>query len=360
MVVPTWRPTCELGGRMMRPIYSFVVPVHNEESSLPILKARLDGVLAQLDGESEVVLVDDGSTDGSWSVMNSLHVADNRYKAVRLSRNFGHQVAITAGMDVAHGDAIVVMDADLQDPPELVLEMAKTWREGYDVVYGVRGDRTVDNPFKRLTAAGFYRLLNKLTDVHIPEDVGDFRLIDRRAAEAFRSMREGSRFVRGMFAWIGFRQIGIHYKREARFEGETKYPLKRMLRLAGDGVIGFSRVPLQIALKLGAFFAVLSVLGGIGALVVKGLGIYTVPGWTSILVAVCFLGGLQLAMLGVLGQYVGRTYEETLGRPLYIVSELRGLDPPLSAPARAVFSEAAAFESSFDSFHRLKAHGPFS
>jgi dolichol-phosphate mannosyltransferase len=242
-------------------------------------------------------------------------------------------------MDLAEGDAVIVMDADLQDPPEIVLEMAERWRTGYEVVYGVRVDRTTDSAFKRATAAAFYRLLARLTEVDIPCDAGDFRLIDRRAVEAFRSMREGSRFVRGMYAWIGFRQIGVPYTRDARFAGETNYPLKKMLRLAGDGVIGFSRVPLRLALKLGAFFSVAAILGGIVVAALKLFGGLTVPGWTSILVAVCLLGGLQLGVLGVLGQYLGRTYEESLGRPLYIVSHLHGVRVPIHQPRRAVIAE---------------------
>jgi dolichol-phosphate mannosyltransferase len=321
------------------PIYSFVIPVHNEEGSLPELRHRLNAVLQRLDGTSEVILVDDGSTDASWAVMVALSNADNRYKAVQLSRNFGHQVAITAGMDLAAGDAVLVMDADLQDPPEVTLEMAERWREGYEVVYGVREDRTTDSVFKRTTASAFYRILARLTDVDIPQHVGDFRLIDRRAVEAFRAMREGSRFVRGMYAWVGFRQVGVPYRREARFAGETKYPLKKMLRLAGDGVVGFSRVPLRIALKLGALTATLAVLGGIAVGGMKLIGDFTVPGWTSILVAVCLLGGLQLAVLGVLGQYLGRTYEEALRRPLYIVSHLHGIPVPIQPLSRAVIAE---------------------
>ncbi len=234
-----------------RVTYSFVIPVHNEQAVLPALRERLVQALALLDGDAEVIFVDDGSTDLSWTAVTAFHAQDHRFKGVRLSRNFGHQVAITAGMDLAAGQAVVVMDADLQDPPEVVLEMAARWRDGYEVVYGLREDRSTDSRFKRTTARAFYRILGRLTDVDIPEDVGDFRLIDRRALEAFLSMREGSRFVRGMFAWIGFRQVGVPYRRDARYAGETKYPIKKMVRLAGDGVIGFSRVPLRIALKLG-------------------------------------------------------------------------------------------------------------
>jgi dolichol-phosphate mannosyltransferase len=317
-----------------------VVPVYNEQDTLPELQSRLAQLLGRLDGEAEVILVDDGSTDHSWPLIVGLHVADPRFKGLRLSRNFGHQVAITAGMDLAAGDATVVMDADLQDPPEVVLEMAQRWREGYEVVYGVREDRSSDSWFKRSSASLFYSILGRLTDVEIPKNVGDFRLVDRRAVEAFKAMREGDRFVRGMYAWIGFRQIGVPYQRAERHAGSTKYPVKKMLRLAADGMIGFSRLPLKLALKLGTFFAVVALLGGMS---VVGLNIFgaTVPGWTSLLVAICFLGGLQLAVLGVIGAYLGRTYEETLGRPLYIVSQLRGIGFPIAPPARSVIAEPA-------------------
>jgi polyisoprenyl-phosphate glycosyltransferase len=328
-----------------RPTYSFVIPVHNEHESLPELRTRVDSVMSRLDGPSEVLLVDDGSTDASWNVMTVFGELDQRYKAIRLSRNFGHQVAITAGMDLAGGDAVVVMDADLQDPPEVVLEMAERWRAGYEMVYGVREDRSTDSLFKRTTAALFYRLLSRLTEVDIPQDVGDFRLVDRRAVEAFRAMREGSRFVRGMYSWVGFRQIGVPYVRDSRFAGETKYPVKKMIRLAGDAVVGFSRVPLKIALKLGAFFAALSILGGLAAVTARLSGAYTVPGWTSILLAVSLLGGLQLAFMGILGQYIGRTYEESLGRPLYVVSQLHGVRLPLQPIPRAVITPPATLEN---------------
>jgi dolichol-phosphate mannosyltransferase len=296
-------------------------------------------LLRRLDAPSEVILVDDGSTDDSWAMISGFHAVDRRFKAIRLSRNFGHQLAITAGMDLAEGQAVVVMDADLQDPPEVVLEMAARWREGYEIVYGVREDRSTDSRFKRTTAQAFYRVLGRLTDVDIPENVGDFRLIDRRALEAFRSMREGSRFVRGMYSWIGFRQVGVPYRRDVRHSGETKYPFKKMLRLASDGVIGFSRVPLRIALKLGTFAALAAVLAGMAFAALKLFGDVAVPGWTSILLAVCLLGGLQLAFLGVLGQYIGRTYEESLGRPLYVVSQLHGVRKPVQPIPRAVIAE---------------------
>lgn len=324
------------------PTYSLVIPVHNEEETLPELRRRLLPVLDRLDGPAEVLLVDDGSTDRSWPMMLQLHGEDSRFKGIQLSRNFGHQVAITAGMDLAQGEAVVVLDADLQDPPEVILEMAEKWRLGYEIVYGIRDDRTTDSWFKRTTADVFYRGLNRLSDVEIPKHVGDFRLIDQRAVEAFRSMREGARFVRGMYSWVGFRQIGVTYRREARHAGETKYPVKKMMRLAGDAVLGFSRAPLILAMKLGALTACVSIAGAFVALLVKAFGWFAVPGWTSILFAVCLIGGVQLSFLGIIGQYVGRTYEESMNRPLYIVSHLLGARAPLSTPGRAVIAEPAS------------------
>jgi dolichol-phosphate mannosyltransferase len=323
------------------PTYSLVIPVHNEELMLPELHNRLLPVLDRLDGEAEVLLVDDGSNDASWHLIDELHSADGRFKGVQLSRNFGHQVAITAGMDLSNGQAVAVMDADLQDPPEVLLEMAARWRQGYEIIYGVRENRSTDSWFKRTSASLFYRILNRLSEVDIPRDVGDFRLVDQRVVEAFRAMRESNRFVRGMYAWVGFRQIGVPYHRDARFAGETKYPLKKMMRLAGDAVFGFSRVPLRLAMKIGVLTASLALLAGLVVAGMKVVGDYAVPGWTSILFALCLIGGLQLAFLGMIGQYIGRTYEESLGRPLYIVSHLLGASAPLRSPRRAVIAEPA-------------------
>jgi dolichol-phosphate mannosyltransferase len=320
-------------------VYSIVIPVHNEQEMLPRLRERLLNLLDALDSESEVILVDDGSTDASYSLMQRLHDEDARFKILHLARNFGHQIAITAGMDLATGKAVVIMDADLQDPPEVVLEMAQRWREGYEIVYGVRVDRSTDTWFKRTTAKVFYRIMGRLSEVEIPAEVGDFRLVDRRAIEAFKSMREGSRYVRGMFAWMGFKQIGVPYTRQERAAGETKYPLRKMMRLATDGMVGFSRAPLRLVLHAGLFVAATSVLCGITAVALWLSGIYLVPGWASVVVAVTFLGGTQLAVIGMIGEYLGRTYEESLGRPLYVVSAMHGLVPPMIPPRRAVLAE---------------------
>ena len=316
-----------------RPEYSIVVPVYNEEAALPELVSRLGLLLDRLDGPSETVLVDDGSSDRTYELMAAAREADPRVKILRLSRNFGHQVAVTAGLDVAVGDAVIVMDADLQDPPEVVLEMAARWREGYDVVYAVREERHGETRFKRATAAAFYRLFSGMSEVDVPLDVGDFRLVDRRALDAFRSMRESNRYVRGMFSWIGFRQIGVPYKRDQRFAGETKYPLTKMVKFATDGIVSFSAAPLRLALKVGFLVSGLSFLLGLVFLVSKVLGFYSVPGLASIAVFVAFLGGIQLLLLGVMGEYIARIHDEVKGRPLYVVSEAHGLLGPTTARA---------------------------
>lgn len=304
---------------MSSPVYSFVIPIFNEESTISELYARLCEFLKVLDAPAQVVLVDDGSSDNSLAMMRELAGKDSRLKIVELSRNFGHQIAITAGMDHTSGDAIIIMDADLQDPPEVVQEMIEKWKEGYEIVYGIREEREGETWFKRVTAAAFYRLLRKLTDLNLPVDVGDFRLVDRKALNAFKSLRERNRYVRGLFCWIGFRHTGVRYKRAARFAGETKYPLRKMLKLATDGVVSFSIFPLRLALTAGFWIAGLSFVVGIWAIVDKLTGRYVVQGWVSTVVAVAFLGGIQLIILGIMGEYLGRIYEEVKARPLYLV-----------------------------------------
>ena len=316
---------------MAAPRYSFVIPVYNEEETLRELFGRLRAVLDTLDGEAEVILVDDGSTDASYRTLLELHAADERFKAVRLTRNFGHQIALTAGLDFALGDAVVIMDADLQDPPELVPELARRWQEGYDIVHAVRSERRADPWLKRVTAGVFYRLLRRLANVDVPLDVGDFRLVDRRALDAFRTLRERHRYVRGMFAWLGFRQTGVEYRRPARFAGETKYPFRKSLRLAVDGIVSFSHVPLRLALVVGLFISVVSFGIGLFAIGAKLAGAFVVPGWASLLVVVSFLGGVQLVVMGMMGLYVARIYDEVKARPLYLISEAAGLDAAASA-----------------------------
>jgi polyisoprenyl-phosphate glycosyltransferase len=318
------RDTAAHPGSASHPTYSFVIPIYNEEESLPELERRLTELFARMDGPSEVVLVDDGSADRSWQLIAELVEREPRFKAIGFSRNFGHQVAITAGMDHAAGDAVIVMDADLQDPPEVVLELAARWREGFDVVYAVRQERTGETFFKEYTAKAFYRIFRRLTDIEIPVDVGDFRLVDRRALDAFNAMRENNRYVRGMFSWIGFRQVGVPYRREQRYAGRTKYPLRRMIKFATDGIISFSNVPLRLALQAGFVVSGLAFAFGVAALISKLAGFYSVSGVASLAVVTAFLGGMQLIVLGVMGEYIARIHDEVKDRPLYVVRETLG------------------------------------
>ena len=325
------------------PEYSIVIPVYNEQETLPAMYERLAALLERLDGTAEVILVDDGSRDASFARMMEMSAKDARVKVLQLSRNFGHQAAITAGLDFALGRAVVVMDADLQDPPEVVLEMAERWREGFDVVYAVRRARRGESRFKVATAAGFYRLLRKLSDVEIPADVGDFRLVDRKALDAYKTMRENDRFVRGMFSWVGFKQIGVPYDRDERFAGETKFPLGKMMKFGIDGIVSFSSAPLRLALALGFAVSGLSILYGFVALLLNVIGAFTVPGWTSIIFVTSLLGGVQLIVLGVVGEYVGRTYEESKNRPLYMVNQTSRISEG-SQPEQRVFVWRASSE----------------
>ncbi len=310
------------------PEYSFVIPVFNEAETLNELHRRLDAVIAQLDGPAEIVLVDDGSTDGSYERMRELHACDPRVKVLRLSRNFGHQIALTAGLDHALGNAVIVMDGDLQDPPEVALELARRWREGYDVVYAVRNERAGESRTKLFTARWFYRLMGRMSEVPIPVDAGDFRLVDRRAVDAVAAMREHSRYLRGMFAWVGYDQTGVRYDRDARHAGRTKFSFGRMLSFAADGIISFSAAPLRLALALGFVVSIASVLLGLASIAVKVAGVYAVPGWASIVVGMCFLGGVQLTVLGVIGLYIARIHEEVKQRPLYLVRDRLDDDGP--------------------------------
>ncbi len=295
------------------PEYSLVVPIYNEAETIPELVRRLTDLVGKLDGAAEMILVDDGSSDGSYELMSLAREADPRFKLLRLSRNL---------------NAVNVMDADLQDPPEVALELAARWREGYEVVYAVRERREGETPFKRATASLFYRLFRRMSDVDVPLDVGDFRLVDRRALDAFLSMRESNRYVRGMFSWIGYRQVGVPFRRDERYAGETKYPLRKMLRFATDGIVSFSAYPLRLALNLGFIVSALSFLLGIVFLVSKLAGFYSVPGLASVAVFVAFLGGIQLLLIGIMGEYVARIHDEVKGRPLYLVSDTQGLEPP--------------------------------
>jgi dolichol-phosphate mannosyltransferase len=307
------------------PRYSFIIPVLDEADSLPLLRERMGDLLQRIDGPAEVVLVDDGSTDASFEIMCNYSVEDARFRCVRLSRNFGHQIAITAGLEHARGDAVIVMDADLQDPPEVVLDMIERWKAGFDVVGGRRIRRRGESAFKRASAHVFYRALDRLSDTDIPPDVGDFRLMDRRVVDALRSMPEQNRYVRGMVSWVGFPQTSVDYVRDERKAGVTKYPLRRMVALALNAVLGFSTVPLRLISKLGFVVSLVSFVAGLASIAFYLLGA-TIPGWTSIVVVAFFVGGVQLVVLGVIGEYVGRIYDEVRKRPLYVVADAIGFD----------------------------------
>jgi dolichol-phosphate mannosyltransferase len=306
------------------PVFSIIVPVYNEASCLDELHRRIAGVMKSLGDEWEIVFVDDGSLDGSTDVIRRLAAADKHVRPVIFARNFGHQIAVTAGMDYSRGKALVIIDADLQDPPEVILELAAKWREGYEVVYAVRAEREGETWFKTFSASLFYRVIFRITDVKIPLDTGDFRLLDRKVVDILNQMRERHRFLRGMSAWVGFRQIGIPYKRAARFAGETKYPFNKMLKLALNAITGFSYFPLQLATYVGFFAAGISIMAIPIVVIMRIAGSQAFFGQASALIAVLFLGGVQLISLGILGEYLGRVYDEVKGRPLYIVSEAPG------------------------------------
>ena len=323
------------------PTLSFVVPVWNEEEVLPELYRRLDAVAGKIDGDCEFVFVDDGSTDRSREILYELNERDPRVKLVILSRNFGHQLAISAGLDFARGDAVVIMDADLQDPPEVVPEMVARWRQGYEIVHAQRAARSGEGRLKKGTAHLFYRILYRASDIELPLDTGDFRLIDGRVAEIVRNMREPNRYLRGMFAWVGFRQGSVTYDRDERFAGETKFTLSRMIRFATDGLIGFSTAPLRYAMALGFAISALAFAGGIAAIIAKLTGAFTAPGWASLTVIVTFFAGVQLVVLGTVGLYVGRIYEQGKQRPLYLIGETRGFAPEPDRPAAPVPERAS-------------------
>lgn len=302
-------------------LITIIAPIYNELENLPTLYDRVRNVMDQSDYEWELVLVDDGSSDGSTEVIKELAVKDQRIKPVIFARNFGHQIAVTAGMDYSRGDAIVIIDADLQDPPEVILDLIKKWQEGYEVVYAVRSEREGETFFKKFTASVFYRLIFKITDIKIPLDTGDFRLMDRKVVEVMNSMREHHRFLRGMSSWVGYKQIGVPYHRAARLAGVTKYPLKKMMKLALNAITGFSYVPLQIATYIGFISACISLVAIPVVILMRLFGAQQFTGQATTLISVLFLGGVQLISLGILGEYIGRIYDEVKGRPLYIVRE---------------------------------------
>jgi polyisoprenyl-phosphate glycosyltransferase len=305
----------------MNPKYSIVVPIFNELENLPELHRRMNAVMAGLPGEWELVLVDDGSSDGSTEAIRQLAKQDQHVRPVIFARNFGHQVAITAGWDHARGEAVIIIDADLQDPPEVIPELIAKWKEGFQVVYAIRAEREGETWFKRLSALLFYRIIFRITDVKIPVDTGDFRLMDRRVVEVLKKMPERHRFPRGMSAWVGFKQVGVPYKRAARFAGVTKYPFKKMLKLALNAITGFSYFPLQLATYFGFISAGAAAIAIPVVIIMRLMGSQFFEGQATTLIAVLFLGGVQLISLGVLGEYLGRVYDEAKGRPLYVISE---------------------------------------
>jgi polyisoprenyl-phosphate glycosyltransferase len=310
----------------MAPEFSIVIPVYNEAEVLLLLYERLTEVMVRLGVPYEVIFVNDGSTDASLMLLREMRAQDDHVKFVSLSRNFGHQAALTAGLDHSSGNAVVVMDADLQDPPEVIPELIAKWREGFEVVVAVRESRTGETAFKRGTALLFYRLLQKLTSTEVYLDAADFRLVSRKAVNALNTLRERHRFMRGLASWVGFRQTCVTFTRDVRQAGETKYPLRKMLRLALDGITSFSFVPLQLATYLGFGVSFISLVYVVYAI---GLKLFTdelVPGWALVIVAILFVGGVQLITVGIIGEYVGRIYEEVKQRPLYFVDETAGIE----------------------------------
>jgi len=310
---------------------SIIVPIYNEEEVIPELYRRVTTVMDEIGESWEMVCVNDGSRDRSAQMLADLHRADPRVKLVDFSRNFGHQLAITAGLDYAQGQAVVIIDADLQDPPEVIADMLARWREGYEVVYAVRADRQGESLFKLWTANAFYRLLRSITEVDIPLDAGDFRLMDRQVVLTMRTLRENHRFMRGLSSWVGYKQIGVEYQRAERFAGETKYPVRKMLRLTMDAITSFSYVPLRMATWFGFSLAVISLIGILITIGLRLSGNNAFYGQATTLVAVLFLGGIQLIFLGILGEYLGRIYDEVKQRPLYIVARTQGFEEKTDA-----------------------------
>lgn len=306
-------------------VCSVVVPVYNEEEVINETYKRLKNVMDGLNIVYEIIFVNDGSRDRTRELALKICEDDPNIKFVDFARNFGHQTAITAGMDYASGQAVVVIDADLQDPPEVIPQMIEKWREGYEVVYGQRAKREGETLFKKLTAKIFYRTLNRLTDVEIPVDTGDFRLIDRKVCDALKQVSERNRYIRGIISWLGFKSVAVPFVREKRFAGTTKYPLKKMLKFAGDAIVSFSYKPLKLATYFGFFVSFASFVYLIVAIFLKLFG-RTVEGWASIAAIMLFFNGIILLILGIIGEYIGRIYDEAKNRPLYVVREIKNFD----------------------------------
>jgi len=314
---------------MMQPQYSFIVPIYNEQETIPQLYSRISAVMDRMDSAVELILVNDGSRDNSLQMMRELHQQDRRVCYLSLARNFGHQVAVTAGLNFIRGQVVVILDADLQDPPELIPEMVEKWRQGYQVVYAQRIQRRQEGWFKRFTAYVFYRLLKRLADIDIPTDTGDFCLMDRQVVEVLNAMPERNRYIRGLRSWIGFRQTAIRFEREPRFAGEVKYTFRKSFALAINGLVSFSKVPLRISTYVGLLSAAIALFMALLVLYWRFLEPNSpVTGLTTIIVAIFFLGAVQLVSIGILGEYIGRIYEEVKGRPLYTLAEIGGFTPP--------------------------------
>jgi glycosyltransferase involved in cell wall biosynthesis len=308
-----------LQSRAAPKLLSLVIPVYNEHEMVDLLRRGITDLVEQLPCPAEIILVNDGSSDETLALLMEWAQADKRAKVIGLARNFGHQAAVTAGLDAAVGDAIVIMDADLQDPPDVVLKMVEKYREGYEVVYGQRIDRAGESLMKRLTAWGFYRFMRTLIHKDLPADTGDFRLVSRAVLEVLNEMRETHRFLRGMVAWVGFSQTAVQFKRPPRAAGTTKYPLRKMIKFAWTAACSFSTAPLRISLFFGVIVAMFGLATGAWAIFTKLFG-QTEPGWTSLMAVTCLVGGAILFSIGVLGEYIGRIFEQAKGRPLYIVS----------------------------------------
>lgn len=316
----------------MRPKYSLIIPVYNEEEILLEMYRRVVAVMDQMDGEVELILVNDGSRDRTLALLRDLHQQDSRICYLSLARNFGHQIAVTAGLNYVRGDAVIVLDADLQDPPELIPQLVAKWQQGYQVVYAQRTQRRKEGWFKRLPAYLFYRLMQRLADVDIPIDTGDFCLMDRRVVDVLNSMPERNRYIRGLRSWVGLPQTFIHFERDPRFAGEVKYTFRKSLSLAANGLVTFSRVPLRLSTYVGLLAAAIAVLMAILVLYWRLFVPHSpLTGFATIMIAVFFLGAVQLVSIGILGEYVGRIYEEVKGRPLYVLSEVAGFAEELTA-----------------------------
>ena len=320
----------------MKPKYTIVTPIYNEEGNIPELYQRVYDVMASTEEEWELIMVNDGSRDRSIELMLELAERDPHVKVINFARNFGHQVAVSAGIDYSSGEAVILMDADLQDPPEVILDMIERWKAGYEVVYAVRADREGESKFKIWTAKMFYRLIYRITDVNIPLDTGDFRLMDEKVVYVLKQMREHNRFIRGMTSWVGFKQTGVSYVRKARNWGETKYPLSKMIQFAWDAITGFSYFPLQIMIYVSAFLGMLSVLTiPVIALLRITKGEEFFGGQATSIVLILMIGAFQLFFLFILGQYIGRIYDETRGRPLYVVAKAIGFDEQEQIPQQS-------------------------